>query len=82
MESELTWSREERSTMSKKMGKTPFDEDIPSEYHVRILRKLFERDYGAVAEDGTFFFPHVADTLGALHAGGVSFGLVTPEPTP
>lgn len=27
-------------------------------------------------------FPHVADTLGALHASGLSLGLVTNKPTP
>ena len=49
---------------------------------VRILRKLFDRYYGDVAEEGTFLFPHVADTLGALHAKGLPLGLVTNKPTP
>lgn len=50
------------------MGKPPVDDDIPAEEQVRILRKLFDRYYGEVAEEGTFLFPHVADTLGALQA--------------
>lgn len=82
MERALTWAREERATLRKTMGKPPVDEDIPAEEQVRILRKLFDRYYGEVAEEGTFLFPHVADTLGALHASGLSLGLVTNKPTP
>ncbi|MDU1457964.1 MAG: phosphoglycolate phosphatase, partial [Klebsiella sp.] len=52
------------------------------EEQVRILRKLFDRYYGEVAEEGTFLFPHVADTLGALQAKGLPLGLVTNKPTP
>nr|MCX3323979.1 phosphoglycolate phosphatase [Bacillus paranthracis] len=58
------------------------DDDIPAEEQVRILRKLFDRYYGEVAEEGTFLFPHVADTLGALQAKGLPLGLVTNKPTP
>ncbi len=36
--------------------KPPVDEDIPAEEQVRILRKLFDRYYGEVAEEGTFYF--------------------------
>lgn len=82
MERALTWAREERATLRKTMGKPLVDEDIPAEEQVRILRKLFDRYYGEVAEEGTFLFPHVADTLGALHASGLSLGLVTNKPTP
>ncbi len=82
MERALTWAREERATLRKTMGKPPVDEDIPAEEQVRILRKLFDRYYGEVAEEGTVLFPHVADTLGALHASGLSLGLVTNKPTP
>ncbi len=39
------------------MGKPPVDDDIPAEEQVRILRKLFDRYYGEVAEEGTFFVP-------------------------
>lgn len=46
------------------------------------MRKLFDRYYGDVAEEGTFLFPDVADTLGALHAKGLPLGLVTNKPTP
>lgn len=82
MERALTWSRQERATLRKTMGKPPVDEDIPAEEQVRILRKLFNRYYGDVAEEGTFLFPDVADTLGALHAKGLPLGLVTNKPTP
>ncbi|MBJ9135195.1 phosphoglycolate phosphatase [Citrobacter farmeri] len=82
MERALTWSRQERATLRKTMGKPPVDDDIPAEEQVRILRKLFDRYYGDVAEEGTFLFPDVADTLGALHAKGLPLGLVTNKPTP
>lgn len=77
MERALTWARQERATQRKTMGKPPVDDDIPAEEQVRILRKLFDRYYGEVAEEGTFLFPHVADTLGALQAKGLPLGLVT-----
>ena len=82
MERALTWARQERATLRKTMGKPPVDDDIPAEEQVRILRKLFDRYYGEVAEEGTFLFPHVADTLGALQAKGPPLGLVTNKPTP
>ena len=82
MERALTWARQERATLRKTMGKPPVDDDIPAEEQVRILRKLFDRYYGEVAEEGTFLFPHVADTLGALQAKGLPLGLVTNKPTP
>ncbi len=81
MERALTWARQERATLRKTMGKPPVDDDIPAEEQVRILRKLFDRYYGEVAEEGTFLFPHVADTLGALQAKGLPLGLVTNKPT-
>ena len=46
------------------------------------MRKLFDRYYGEVAEEGSFLFPAVADTLGALHAKGLPLALVTNKPTP
>ena len=82
MERALAWSRQERATLRKTMGKPPVDDDIPAEEQVRILRKLFDRYYGDVAEEGTFLFTDVADTLGALHAKGLPLGLVTNKPTP
>lgn len=54
MERALARAREERATLRKTMGKPPVDEDIPAEEQVRILRKLFDRYYGEVAEEGTF----------------------------
>lgn len=74
MERALTWARQERATQRKTMGKPPVDDDIPAEEQVRILRKLFDRYYGEVAEEGTFLFPHAADTLGALQAKGLPLG--------
>ena len=71
MERALTWARQERATQRKTMGKPPVDDDIPAEEQVRILRKLFDRYYG-----------EVADTLGALQAKGLPLGLVTNKPTP
>lgn len=82
MERALTWARQERATLRKTMGKPPVDDDIPLQEQVRIMRKLFDRYYGEVAEEGTFLFPHVADTLGALQAKGLPLGLVTNKPTP
>ena len=82
MERALAWARQERATLRKTMGKPPVDDDIPAEEQVRILRKLFDRYYSEVAEEGTFLFPHVADTLGALQAKGLPLGLVTNKPTP
>ncbi|HFZ8996240.1 TPA: phosphoglycolate phosphatase [Citrobacter freundii] len=81
MERALTWARQERATLRKTMGKPAVDEDIPAEEQVRILRKLFDRYYGDTAKEGTFLFPGVADTLGALHAKGLPLGLVTNKPT-
>lgn len=54
MERALTRARQERATQRKTMGKPPVDDDIPAEEQVRILRKLFDRYYGEVAEEGTF----------------------------
>ena len=54
MERALTWARQERATLRKTMGKPPVDDDIPAEEQVRILRKLFDRYYGEVAEEGRF----------------------------
>ncbi len=68
------WARQERATLRKTMGKPSVDDDIPAEEQVRILRKLFDRYYSEVAEEGTFLFPHVADTLGALQAKGLPLG--------
>ncbi|MGS9159876.1 phosphoglycolate phosphatase, partial [Salmonella enterica subsp. enterica serovar Infantis] len=63
------------------MGKPPVDEYITAEEQLRILSKMFDRYYGEVSEEGTFLFPHVADTMGALHASGLSLGLVNNKPT-
>ena len=64
----LTWARQERAALRAAQGKPSVDhDDIPQAEQQAILRKLFDRYYGEVAEEG-FLFPAVADTLGALHA--------------
>lgn len=79
----LTWARQERATLRAAQGKPSVDhDDIPQAEQQAILRKLFDRYYGEVAEEGSFLFPTVADTLGALHAKGLPLALVTNKPTP
>ena len=79
----LTWARQERATLRAAQGKPSVDHDaIPQAEQQAILRKLFDRYYGEVAEEGSFLFPAVADTLGALHAKGLPLALVTNKPTP
>ncbi|SQC21676.1 phosphoglycolate phosphatase [Klebsiella pneumoniae] len=83
MERALTWARQERATLRAAMGKPSVDDhDIPQDEQLRILRKLFDRYYAEAAEEGSFLFPAVADTLGALHAKGLPLALVTNKPTP
>ncbi|HCT3872306.1 TPA: phosphoglycolate phosphatase [Klebsiella michiganensis] len=79
----LTWARQERAALRAAQGKSSVDhDDIPQAEQQAILRKLFDRYYGEVAEEGSFLFPAVADTLGALHAKGLPLALVTNKPTP
>ena len=79
----LTWARQERAALRAAQGKPSVDhDDIPQVEQQAILRKLFDRYYGEVAEEGSFLFPAVADTLGALHAKGLPLALVTNKPTP
>lgn len=79
----LTWARQERASLRAAQGKPSVDhDDIPQAEQQAILRKLFDRYYGEVAEEGSFLFPAVADTLGALHAKGLPLALVTNKPTP
>ncbi|PLO70908.1 phosphoglycolate phosphatase [Klebsiella michiganensis] len=79
----LTWARQERTALRAAQGKPSVDhDDIPQAEQQAILRKLFDRYYGEVAEEGSFLFPAVADTLGALHAKGLPLALVTNKPTP
>ncbi len=83
MERALTWARQERATLRAAMGKPSVDDhDIPQDEQLRILRKLFDRYYAEAAEEGSFLFPAVADTLGALYAKGLPLALVTNKPTP
>ena len=79
----LTWARQERAALRAAQGKPSVDhDDIPQAEQQAILRKLFDRYYGEVAEEGSFLFPAVADTLGALNAKGLPLALVTNKPTP
>ncbi|MFB1418697.1 phosphoglycolate phosphatase [Klebsiella michiganensis] len=79
----LTWARQERAALRAAQGKPSVDhDDIPQAEQQAILRKLFDRYYGEVAEEGSFLFPAVADTLSALHAKGLPLALVTNKPTP
>ncbi len=73
----------ERATLRAAMGKPSVDDhDIPQDEQLRILRKLFDRYYAEAAEEGSFLFPAVADTLGALQGKGLPLALVTNKPTP
>lgn len=83
MERALSWARQERATQRAAMGKPSVDhDDIPQAEQLMVLRKLFDRYYAEAAEEGSFLFPAVADTLGALHAKGLPLALVTNKPTP
>ncbi len=83
MERALSWARQERATQRAAMGKPSVDhDDIPRAEQLMVLRKLFDRYYAEAAEEGSFLFPAVADTLGALHAKGLPLALVTNKPTP
>lgn len=83
MQRALTWARQERATLRGAQGKPSVDhDDIPVAEQQAILRKLFDRYYAEVAEEGSFLFPAVADTLGALHVKGLPLALVTNKPTP
>lgn len=79
----LSWALQERATLRAASGKPAVEQnDIPQEEQARMLRKLFDRYYAQFAEEGSFLFPDVADTLGALHAQGLPLALVTNKPTP
>ena len=83
MQRALAWSLQERATQRAAQGKPAIDgADIPQEEQQRMLRKLFDRYYADVAEEGSHLFPAVADTLAALHEKGLPLGLVTNKPTP
>ncbi|QKN80175.1 phosphoglycolate phosphatase [Scandinavium goeteborgense] len=83
MERALTWARQERASLRKTQGKPSVDHsDIPKEEQLRVLRKLFDRYYAEFAEEGSYLFPAVAETLSALHAKGLPLGLVTNKPSP
>ena len=79
----LAWSLQERATQRAAQGKPAIaSADIPQEEQQRMLRKLFDRYYADVAEEGSHLFPAVAETLAALHDKGLPLGLVTNKPTP
>ncbi len=66
MERALTWARQERATQRKTWVNRPLMTTFRQKNRYVYLRKLFDRYYGEVAEEGTFLFPHVADTLGGV----------------
>ncbi|KNC11023.1 phosphoglycolate phosphatase [Klebsiella sp. RIT-PI-d] len=83
MERALTWARQERAAQRAASGKPSVeDDDIPQEEQASVLRALFNRYYAQFAEEGSFLFPDVADTLNALHTNGLPLALVTNKPTP
>jgi len=83
MERALTWARQERAAQRAASGKPSVeDDDIPQEEQASVLRALFNRYYAQFAEEGSFLFPDVADTLKALHTNGLPLALVTNKPTP
>jgi phosphoglycolate phosphatase len=47
-----------------------------------IARKLFDAYYAQTAEEGSFLFPEVANTLAVLAEKGLPMGLVTNKSTP
>lgn len=83
MQRALSWSLQERTSQRAASGKPAVDTaDIPQEEQQRMLRKLFDKYYAEFAEEGSYLFPAVADTLAALHAHGIPLGVVTNKPTP
>lgn len=83
MERALNWARQERVSQRAAQGKPSVDShDIPQDEQLRVLRRLFDRYYAEFAEEGSFLFPHVEQTLAALHANGLPLALVTNKPTP
>lgn len=83
MERALAWSRQERATQRAAQGKPSVDHaDILQDEQQRVLRRLFDRYYAEFAEEGSFLFPHVKQTLAALHEKGLPLALVTNKPTP
>ncbi|MFJ2976914.1 phosphoglycolate phosphatase [Kluyvera sp. NPDC087067] len=83
MERALNWARQERATLRASQGKPSVDShDIPQDEQLRMLRRLFDRYYADFAEEGSFLFPHVQETLAALHDSGLPLALVTNKPTP
>lgn len=79
----LTWARQERAAQRTAQGKPSVDhDDIPQEAQQRVLRKLFDRYYADYAQEGSFLFPSVIETLHALQDKGIPLALVTNKPTP
>lgn len=83
MERALNWARQERATLRSAQGKPAIDEhDIPQNEQLAVVRRLFDRYYAEAAEEGSFLFPHVEQTLSALKRSGLPLALVTNKPTP
>ncbi|BDH44289.1 phosphoglycolate phosphatase [Salmonella enterica subsp. enterica serovar Choleraesuis] len=71
MERALNWAMNE-----KHPGKTV------DEHQLRMMRKLFDSYYAEEAQEGSFLFPAVADSLAALNKAGIPLAVVTNKPTP
>lgn len=54
----------------------------PDPEQCRIMRKLFDGYYAQDADDGSFLFPGVIETLTALRLQDIALALVTNKPTP
>ncbi|XNM63200.1 HAD family hydrolase [Escherichia coli] len=82
MERALNWARQERATLRASQGKPSVDShDIPQDEQLRARRGCSTAT-SEFAEEGSFLFPHVEQTLAALHDSGLPLALVTNKPTP
>lgn len=69
VERALTWALNEKS-------RAQADDGLRA-----MMRRLFDRYYSEAAEEGSFLFPSVAQTLQALKDNGIALALVTNKPT-
>lgn len=69
VERALTWALNEKS-------RPQADDGLRA-----MMRRLFDRYYSEAAEEGSFLFPSVAQTLQALKDNGIALALVTNKPS-
>lgn len=67
VERALTWALKDKSPQDGQPG---------------MMRRLFDTYYAQYAEEGSYLFPAVADTLKTLCEHGVKMAIVTNKPTP